>query len=83
MTGLDSLTAVSPVDGRYASKTASLREYFSEYALIRYRTKVEVDYFIALCGIPLAGLSGFGEGTGKSKEELLDILHFAESAENP
>ena len=74
MTGLDSLTAVSPVDGRYASKTASLREYFSEYALIRYRTKVEVEYFIALCGIPLAGLSGFGEGTGKSKEDLFSSL---------
>jgi adenylosuccinate lyase len=74
MTGLDSLTAVSPVDGRYASKTASLRGYFSEYALIRYRTKVEVEYFIALCGIPLAGLSGFGEGTGKCKEELFSSL---------
>ena len=74
MTGLDSLTAVSPVDGRYASKTASLRGYFSEYALIRYRTKVEVEYFIALCEIPLAGLSGFGEGTGKSKEDLFSSL---------
>ena len=70
MTELNNLTAVSPIDGRYASKTATLRDYFSEYALIRYRTRVEVEYFIALCQIPLPQLSGFGEGTGKTKDEL-------------
>ena len=74
MTELNTLTAVSPVDGRYASKTASLRDYFSEYALIRYRTRVEVEYFIALCGIPLPQLSDFGEGSGKSMMDLLSDL---------
>lgn len=51
---LNALTAVSSVDGRYAAKTASLRAYFSEYALIKYRVHVEIEYFIALCqsGIP-------------------------------
>ncbi len=70
MTELNPLTAVSPTDGRYASKTSTLRRYFSEYALIRYRPRVEIEYFIALCGIPLPQLQGFGEGTGKTREEL-------------
>lgn len=52
------LTAVSPVDGRYHGKTEILSQYFSEYALIRYRVKVEVEYFIALCELPLPQLSG-------------------------
>ena len=52
------LTAVSPIDGRYHSKTEQLSEYFSEYALIRYRVKVEVEYFIALCELPLPQLKG-------------------------
>ena len=46
---LDSLTAVSPIDGRYGSKTETLRKYFSEFALINYRVRVEIEYFIALC----------------------------------
>lgn len=54
---LSPLTAVSPVDGRYHSKTAPLAEYFSEFALIRYRVRVEVEYFIALCEIPLPALA--------------------------
>jgi adenylosuccinate lyase len=54
---LNTLTAVSSVDGRYGNKTQSLRKYFSEYALIKYRIKVEVEYFIALCELPLAQLS--------------------------
>ena len=56
---LSSLTAVSPVDGRYAGKTEILREYFSEFALIRYRIRVEIEYFIALCEIPLPQLADF------------------------
>jgi len=55
---LEPLNAVSPVDGRYRSKTESLAPYFSEGALIRYRVRVEVEYFIALCEIPLPQLSG-------------------------
>ena len=74
MIELDSLTAVSPIDGRYASKTSTLRNYFSEYALIRYRTRVEIEYFIALCGIPLPQLSDFGDGTGITKELLWEEL---------
>jgi adenylosuccinate lyase len=50
------LTAISPIDGRYHSKTKQLSAYFSEEALIRYRVKVEVEYFIALCELPLPQL---------------------------
>ena len=53
---LSSLTAISPVDGRYRSKCEDLDRYFSEYALIKYRVKVEVEYFIALCELPLPQL---------------------------
>ena len=59
MIGLDSLTAISPIDGRYRGKTVSLAEYFSEYALIRYRVRVEIEYFIALCELPLPQLQDF------------------------
>lgn len=55
----DSLFAVSPVDGRYFSKTEIFRKYFSEFALIKYRVKVEVEYFIALTEIPLPQLKDF------------------------
>jgi len=54
---LSLLTAISPVDGRYRSKTEAYATYFSEYALIRYRVLVEVEYFIALCEIPLKQLA--------------------------
>ena len=56
---LESLTAISPVDGRYRSKTEPLAAYFSEYALIRYRVRVEIEYFIALCELPLPSLASF------------------------
>ncbi len=59
MIGLDSLTAISPIDGRYRGKTESLAEYFSEYALIKYRIRVEIEYFIALCELPLPQLQDF------------------------
>jgi adenylosuccinate lyase len=59
---LNSLTAISPVDGRYWSKSESLSDYFSEYALIRYRVLVEVEYFIALCELPLPNLRAFESG---------------------
>lgn len=67
---LDVLTAISPIDGRYRNKTASLAEYFSEYALIKYRVQVEVEYFIALCELPLPQLSGVKT---ESYESLRDI----------
>lgn len=56
---LDTLTAVSPIDGRYRSKTERLADYFSEYALIRYRIRVEIEYFIMLCELPLPQLASF------------------------
>lgn len=56
---LNQLTAISPVDGRYFKQVAGLTDYFSEYALIYYRVKVEVEYFIALCEIPLPQLKDF------------------------
>ena len=55
---LSNLTAISPVDGRYRKVTERLADYFSEYALIRYRVRVEVEYFIALCELPLPELKG-------------------------
>ena len=55
---LSSLTAISPVDGRYRNKVENLSLYFSEWALIRYRVRVEIEYFIALCELPLPQLSG-------------------------
>lgn len=56
---LSLLTAVSPVDGRYRGKTESLAAYFSEYALVRYRVRVEIEYFITLCELPLPQLQSF------------------------
>ncbi len=53
------LTAVSPIDGRYHGKTEALANYFSEYALMKYRVRVEIEYFIALCELPLPQLEGF------------------------
>lgn len=64
---LNKLTAISPVDGRYWSKTETLSDYFSEFALIRYRVMVEVEYFIALSRAEIKGLSGV---TPKQQEEL-------------
>ncbi|KGF18269.1 adenylosuccinate lyase [Prevotella sp. S7-1-8] len=56
---LDVLTAISPVDGRYRGKTEPLADYFSEFALIKYRVRVEIEYFIALCELPLPQLANF------------------------
>ena len=56
---LNVLTAISPIDGRYRGKTDALAGYFSEYALVRYRVRVEIEYFIALCELPLPQLQDF------------------------
>jgi adenylosuccinate lyase len=56
---LSMLTAISPIDGRYRGKTEPLADYFSEFALIRYRVRVEIEYFIALCELPLPQLADF------------------------
>ena len=55
---LNQLNAISPIDGRYRGQVESLSSYFSEEALIRYRVKVEIEYFITLCELPLPQLSG-------------------------
>jgi len=60
---LNALTAISPIDGRYRDKTSRLDKYFSEYALIKYRVKVEIEYFIALCSIPLPQLSSVSKAS--------------------
>lgn len=71
---LNRLTAISPVDGRYRGKTDSLASYFSEYALIKYRVMVEVEYFIALCELPLPQLESFDRGLfGKLREIYSDF----------
>ncbi len=62
MIELNLLTAISPIDGRYRTKVDSLANYFSEYALIRYRVLVEIEYFIALCEIPLEQLKPIENG---------------------
>jgi len=67
---LNDLTAISPVDGRYRSQASVLAPYFSEFALIRYRVQVEVEYFIALCELPLPQLKGVSR---KIFPELRDI----------
>jgi len=56
---INSLNAISPIDGRYRKKTESLSKYFSEESLIKYRLKIEIEYFIALCKIPLPELKNF------------------------
>ena len=67
---LNSLSAISPIDGRYRNTTAQLAGYFSEYALIKYRVFVEIEYFIALCEYPLPQLQNFDNN---ATEKLRDI----------
>jgi len=74
---LNALTAISPIDGRYRNKTSELAEYFSEYALIKYRVKVEVEYFIALCELPIPQLSSVDKGLFPSLRNIVDS--FSES----
>jgi adenylosuccinate lyase len=62
MMQLDTLTAISPIDGRYRGKAEALAAYFSEYALIKYRVQVEIEYFIALCEQPLPQLGDINKG---------------------
>lgn len=64
------ITSLSPVDGRYASQVRELSGYFSEYALIRYRVFVEIEYFIALCEIPLPQLKSVTENEKSLLREI-------------
>lgn len=67
---LNLLTAISPIDGRYRGKTEQLSEYFSEYALVRYRVRVEIEYFIALCELPLPQLQDFNHDRFEAMRDI-------------
>ncbi len=67
---LNALTAISPVDGRYSGKVENLRNYFSEFALIKYRVLTEIEYFIALCEIPLPQLAEISKDKIKQLHEI-------------
>ena len=81
---LDILTAVSPIDGRYHSKTSALAQYCSEYALMIYRVRVEIEYFIALCELPLPQLEAFPHNLFETLRDMYrnfsekDALHVKE-----
>jgi adenylosuccinate lyase len=76
-----SLLAISPIDGRYADKTAALSEYFSEYALIRYRVFVEIQYFIALCQYGLPQLAAFEEDKIDELNAVFERFSLADAEE--
>ena len=69
---LNTLTAISPLDGRYAEKTKPLATFFSEYALIKGRILVEVEYFIALCELPLPQLKNFNPKHYTTLRKIVD-----------
>ena len=77
---LDILTAISPIDGRYRNKTAALAPYFSEYALMKYRTRVEIEYFIALCEIPLPQLADFDKSRFAALRAIYEEFSEADAA---
>ena len=77
---LDVLTAISPIDGRYRGKTDVLASYFSEFALIRYRVRVEVEYFIALCELPLPQLKGIDKGVFELLRDIYRNFSEADAA---
>ena len=74
---LDPLSAISPIDGRYRNKTEILGNYFSEFALIKYRVQVEVEYFIALCELPLPQLENIDKGVFEALRNI--YLNFSEA----
>jgi adenylosuccinate lyase len=76
---LNFLTAISPLDGRYRSKVDELDLYFSEFGLIRYRVMVEIEYFIALCNIPLPELADFKKDNYKMLRSLYEDFDLAEA----
>ncbi|REJ81414.1 MAG: adenylosuccinate lyase [Bacteroidetes bacterium] len=79
MHDLNSLNAVSPVDGRYRNQTLVLSDFFSEQALIRYRLQVEVEYFLALCEIPLPELAGINATSAEKFRDLYRKFNAADA----
>ena len=71
---LNELTAISPIDGRYRGKTEPLANYFSEFALIKYRVRVEIEYFITLCELPLPQLKGFDHGLFDTLRDIYQLF---------
>lgn len=76
---LNMLTAISPIDGRYRSKTDDLARYFSEFALIRYRVRVEVEYFLFLCDLPLPQLAAFPDKARKQLRKIYEDFSEADA----
>ena len=69
---LNSLSAISPIDGRYRRQVEDLAAYFSEFGLIKYRVRIEIEYFIELCELPIPQLSDFPKNL---YGELRNIYH--------
>jgi adenylosuccinate lyase len=76
---LSKLTAISPIDGRYRGKTEPLSEYFSEYALVRYRVRVEIEYFITLCELPLPQLEKFDHSLYERLRDIYRLFSIADA----
>lgn len=76
---LNSLTAISPIDGRYRNKVEDLDGYFSEYALIRYRVRVEIEYFITLCQMPLGRLKGVDKNVFPALRKIYEEFSIADA----
>ncbi|MBQ8270341.1 MAG: adenylosuccinate lyase [Bacteroidaceae bacterium] len=76
---LNILTAVSPIDGRYRGKTDALAEYFSEYALMKYRVFVEIEYYIALCELPIPQLAGVNSSLFPKLREIYSTFTTADA----
>ena len=77
---LDILTAISPIDGRYRGKAGALASYFSEFALIKYRVQVEIEYFITLCELPLPQLEGFDANLFEALRDIYRNFSEADAA---
>ena len=76
---LSILTAISPVDGRYRNKVEALAPYYSEFALIQYRVRVEIEYFIALCELPVPQLAGVDKNLFESLRDIYRNFSLADA----
>ena len=79
MNELNILTAISPIDGRYRNKVEALAPYYSEYALIQYRVRVEIEYFIALCELPVPQLTGVDKNLFESLRDIYRNFSLADA----
>jgi adenylosuccinate lyase len=79
---LEELTATSPIDGRYRNKTTELSEYLSEYGLIKYRVRVEIEYFIALCRYKLPQLKEVDKSIFEDLRKNIPGIYYCRCAGN-